>query len=114
MPDAISSALNAGCEKYSFGRFGVGSNVAVSVDATGVALAATVGASMSFPEGITPFVELFGDGRFYPTAKDPQLGADAGMGIQITRSVAVDASAGFVFLGEQTLFASIGASFLWP
>ena len=111
-PTALGGELRIS-EAKGFGQFGIGSNAALSVEATGAALSGTLGASMALRPGMSPFLEIFGDGRFYPVAASFELGADAGVGVQITRTVAVDVSAGGTFLGTQSLFVSVGASFLW-
>jgi hypothetical protein len=94
-----------------FGDFGLNANVGMLAGPTTSGWLATVGAGYGVL-GFSPFVELYAEGGFGPSSTLPTVGVDAGFGYQITRDLAVDLSAGSVFLGRPDAFVSAGLSWL--
>lgn len=94
-----------------FGDFGLNANVGMFGGPSTMGWLATVGAGYGIA-GFSPFVEVYADGGFGPTTSIPAVGFDAGFGYQITPNLAVDLSAGSVFLGQPDAFVSAGLSWL--
>jgi hypothetical protein len=95
----------------AFGDFGLNANVGMLAGPQTSGWLATVGAGYGIM-GLSPFIELYGEGGFGPTTTLPSIGCDFGFGYQITRDLAVDLSAGSVFLGRPDAFISAGLSWL--
>ena len=96
----------------AFGDLGVAVNLALTQSATGTGALGTLGASYALGP-LTPFVEAFVDDTVARGAP-PDVWIDAGTAVGITRTVAVDVSAGATVVGDRALFVSVGASVLWP